>query len=195
MALFSSSKGIGYGTYTGYGTQSKHRLLVVIGGGIALIAFFIIMFTVINMLTSGGKNDLILLTAREDNLYQFVYAQHSKIQNSDLRKINADARILTTNNVTLLHAELNKNYGITALPDAVVAQENDTASAAKLRDASLVNHFDFTYQMVVADKIARCLVLAQTVEQELGDSAAGRDVHSVVVNLQSLSQQLKGLAL
>lgn len=195
MGLLSSSANQSYGTYTSYGVQSKHRLLTVALGGVGLLVVVVGLFTLLNVLTGGTKNDLTTLAAQEDNLYQFIYAQNAKIQSTDLRKINADAGILLTSNTVALHSVLVNSYGVSSLPDSAVAQANDATSAQKLKDATLINRFDPTYKTILSDKIARDLVLAQTVERELGTGSASLRLGQVVASLQSVSNQLSGLSL
>lgn len=185
-----------YGTYTQYGVQSRgNRIFTIVGLVLLILVIISGAFLILNAINSGPKNDFMAMTAQEDNLYIFVAAQRDNVQNQDLHKINADAQILLASSSISLHNTLQVNYGSNLLPDNVVANAQDTTSAGKLKDASLINKFDTVYKGILQDKISNLQVSARSTQREISDPASSKAIEKLLYSLQTLAKQLNDLAL
>jgi hypothetical protein len=195
MALFSQNSGnLSYGTYTSQGTSQKKRLLTVVVGGIAGLIAVVVVLMIFNGLTSGPKNNFMALTSQQDGLYQLINIRQAKIQNSDLKKINADAQILILGTTVTLHSLLNREYGVSALPDNVIAAAGDSTIDAKLKDASLIGRYDITYRSILLGKFATQIAALQTSRSE-ASAFSQQKLATILDTMRSLQKQLTGLAL
>lgn len=195
MALFSrSSNNLGYGTYTSQGGPQKTRLLTVVVGSVAGLAVLIVLLIVFNNLTSGPKNNFISLTAQQDSLYQLISSRQDKIQNSDLRKINADAQILLLGTSVTLHGLLNREFGASSLPDNAIALAIDSTVDSKLKDAALVGHYDITYRNILLGKFAIQITALQTSKNE-ASAYSQQKLAPMLDTMQALQKQLTDLTL
>lgn len=177
-----------YGTY--YSSQpssgpSKKTKLLVIGIIIALLAG--IGLTVATLFSSSSRNDLTLLGVRENSLLALANESQKNIRNADLSVANSNATVLLTSDVTTLVAEVGK------FPDDLVKKEADT-NGENLKQASLLNKFDSTYQSLMLDKVAALITQAETLRPNVGKSDQAL-VDKILVNLKSIEKQFTDLKL
>lgn len=134
----------------------SRRTWIFIGLGVAavIVAFVLLLF-------SGGSDlnpQMQRLTARMQSLHDISSDVHDNIQNSDLRKINSDVRILSIGGVNRLREPFT-NAGMGEVSGSIQAAEEDLTSQEELEEARLMGTFDTTYVRFLDAKIDTILPL------------------------------------
>jgi hypothetical protein len=142
------------------------------------------------LMNAGSKNDITLLAVRENSLLALANTSQKSIRNPDLSAANSNTTILLTSDV----ASMISNASIKKLPDNLVKQEADTNGDA-LKQASLLNKFDTTYQQIVLQKVSALISEAQTVRTSVSNKSSKTIIDQTITNLQSINQQFTQLSL
>lgn len=138
------------------------QILKIIG----LVAGVLLLLTgayfAYGLFTSGSKNSAAQLVARQRQLLSFMTTNQNSITNPDFKTINSNAISLATSDNYSLTQGL-RNYGLTAVPEAVAKLEVDTTSSKTLATAVIQSRFDAVYLQLLREKIAATQQLGQSV--------------------------------
>lgn len=154
------------------------------GGGFAGRMTLIIIILVIAVIGGGAlmflnqdKSKALQpkLAARLDTLQKIIAEGTKNAKSGDLRKINSDISIQVLSDTATIDAKL-KAAGTDKPDGASVAAEADTATFTSLKNAALDNHFDSTYQKVIAEKLESTNALVR----ELYDKSSNKDLRSAL---------------
>lgn len=132
------------------------KTLMWVGIGVAVIVAGIIM-----LMVSTSNNiapQMQRLSARLDTTLSITEDASRSIQNADLRKLNSDARILTTGSISKLQQPF-ANAGMGSVPENILAAEADTATVERIEAAKTGGNFDGIYARVLEQKIDTILAL------------------------------------
>jgi len=160
------------------------RILILVGGVVAVIIFIFIAFQFISSLTSGPKKELEQLAARQQALAGFTAEYQANISDSKLAKANSEAIVLSTSDSASIVGQTG-----TEVSEDALALELDTTSAALLSTARQNGRFNDEYRKILQSKIAASLQLAQSLQQKTSDEL-NIALQQVVANLKSIDNEL-----
>jgi len=166
------------------------KVLFIAGGSVLGLILIAVFFTVLGAITSGPRNDVARLAAREQQLQKFVDSNLNSIKSGDLRKVSGEAQLYLGTDVSALQ----KVYG-DKLPGQFVEAEADTTSAQKLKDATQAGKFDETFADLLAAKVTSALEQAQKVKEQTSGKETRAVATQAVTNLTAISEQLSKLTL
>lgn len=176
-------------TKTKNGTLNMRRPLLI-GGG--LLAVFIIIGIIANILTPNTTNISQRLLYRVDALNTLMGAARSNIQDDALAKINADLLIVTTGDYTALSTAIPTAKTTKELT-AIKTEETDATTTEKLKTAKINGQYDTTYKTVLKQKIESAYALATELQNKSSKTAVKSALTTLKEHLNTYYEQLKDL--
>ncbi len=180
-----------YGTYyssqPGTGPGKKQKILII---GIIVAVLFGVIFMATSLLSGNAKNDVILLAAKESSFATLANESQKSIRDPDLATANSNAAILLTSDTT----NLLSVTGTKKLDGNLVKQQADT-NGERLKQASLLDKFDSTYQQVVLEKTSALTTETRTLRGKVSDKKTSAALDQVITNLDSITKQFTALQL
>lgn len=159
---------------------------------------FILIFALIAALIIGGillansgdKSAPLQqrLAARLATLQKLVTEGNNNINGADLKELNARLSIqVMSDNASITRAM--KKLGFKDIAADIKANEADTASFTKLKDAALNNQFDSTYQTLITQKLDSTNALIKELYNTTRSTALKTALNSAYANLKLLEKQ------
>lgn len=190
-----------YGAAAKYNSRSSgpqsnlQKVVIIIGGFFGLIIVLAIASSILGSIARGPSDEYAKLTARQAGLVKLVESQRTQIRNSELRTINSTAYLLFSGDGGTLNRLLplfGMNEGV---PEAILTQETDTTSDAKLKNASLIGTYDKVYTTILSERMASVAALSQTVGAASSEPKVKAAIETMQSNLAEIQEQLSQLQL
>lgn len=167
----------------------KKIIFAVIGG------FFLIIIGVVLLSFSGGadpKEQLARAVARQESLYQLTKNAEKNIRSGDLKKINSDASLFLTSDLSTLRS-LMQSSGNKNVPKDISASEYDAKAEERLTEAALNGRYDDTYITIMSQKIDSQQALLREISGKSNNPATKQGVTIVYNKLENIQKQLGDL--
>lgn len=180
-----------YGAAADYNKPKTPKLLskkLLLIGGAVVVGLLVIStaFAILSAVSSGPRNDVARLIAREQQLQKVVTANARLLKNGDLKKVSAEAALYSASDATALTSVFGGD-----VPSEITASETDATVETKLKDATQAGKFDEVYAQIVTSQVDACLTLAQKIKDQTGGQQTRAAAAQAVVNLTSLADQLQ----
>lgn len=164
---------------------TKRTLLFSAIGVFAVIMAIIMLFA---SRGGGAGDDLALLVARQDQLVDLAETSHETISSSDLRKINADAKLFLQSDALVLQDVMEQN-GTAKVPKKITESVTNDYEQ-RLTDAKSAGRFDSSYADVLSQKIEAQQALISSVYKKSGTKTKAK-LSPVYDSLEVLLEQLQ----
>lgn len=173
--------------YGYYGEQKRRPNFKVFG----LIAGVLILLVVAIVVISGLLNKDSIgtqsqhLAARLTNLSALTTSASKQLSNGDLKKLNAEASIITDGVVSNLAGTLPKK-----VDKAVASDESDASDTTKLGNAALAGTYDTAYRQVLQQKLESITALLSEMSNKTNSKKLRTTISDDYKNYQAVLSNL-----
>lgn len=159
------------------GGSKKNRIVIVVGGFVALILFSSLIFAVINGLTSGQKADWLSLAQKQAELIRITDIGTAKAQQRDTKNLAATTKVTLLASQTTINSLAKKN-GATINTRSLLGGK-DPATDTALTTAEQANQFDDTFHTILKNKLSDY----QQLLKKIYDSTSSKSTKSALSNI------------
>jgi hypothetical protein len=184
-----------YNKPTGGGFTFNPKVFIVLGLALVVILALVGGMALVGSLTKGPQDDFIALAAREGTLQQLVDKEKTNIQNGDLKKINAEADTLFLSDARALSQEMQTLFGVTEIPETVLAAQSTATVEETLKAAATSGTFDRAYVSALQDQLSATYDMAKRMKDAVSSTTTKTVLELVMSNQVSISDQLTKLQL
>lgn len=166
--------------------QGRNKALVILGAAF----IFVMILSVIVMLTTGGGSKLEHLAARLNSTQSTAISATNNLKDSQLRKLNSDLKLFLTNTIREGAPIFAKNGVKTdKLSSSVTKSESNTKLLETLEDARLNAIYDRTYAREMAYQLDKVITLMRDIYKNTGNSSLKEFLSSAYKSLEPTQKE------
>lgn len=169
------------------GGTKQSRILLVIGGFLGLIIIGMIIFAVINGLSSSQKEDWLTLAQKQTELIRITDIATAKAQLRDTKNLAATTKASLISSQKTVNSLAKKN-GAT-ISSKTLALGKDINTDKQLTSAEQTNQFDATFQVLLKKELGEYQVLVKKLYDSTGSKSTKASLNGIYNNANLLVQQ------